>query len=92
MILQTGTFTYQKFAEILSDPEVSSKPVCPLLFTACTIKQCRWQIRRETGLKASTKLHTTNKSCYSLGHLALTPWLELSKVAGMGDSTVKCSA
>uniref|UniRef100_A0A8B9TED7 Microtubule-associated protein 1A n=1 Tax=Anas platyrhynchos TaxID=8839 RepID=A0A8B9TED7_ANAPL len=34
LILQTGTFTYQKFAEILSDPEVSmsSKPGCLFLF------------------------------------------------------------
>lgn len=100
LILQTGTFTYQKFAEILSDPEVSvnSEPACPLLFTECMIEQCslrcsfRWQICREMGLKSSKKLHNINNSCYSLGHLALTPWLKFSKVAGMGDSTFKCSA
>lgn len=59
LILQTGTFTYQNFAEILLDPEVSvsSNAACPLLFTECMTEHLhrsfRWQICKGMGLKSS---------------------------------------
>lgn len=87
LVLQTGTFTYQKFAEILSDPEVSvsCNPAHPLPFRVHgramqPAPSFRLQVCRQMGLKSSKKLHTTNNSCYCLGNLALTLCLKFSKV------------
>lgn len=90
LVLQTGTFTYQKFAEILSDPEVSvsRNPAHPLLFrvhgrTMQPVPSFRVifrQICRQMGLQSSKKLHTKNNSCYCLGNFALTLCLKFSKV------------